>query len=156
MKGILLAAALLIGGNVLAAVAATPVGHWQTIDDRTGKPRAIIEIYRQGDEYFGRIERSYTPGAEHRKCVECSDERKDQPMLGLVIVRGLHADGDTYGGGDILDPDNGRVYRCRMTLSADGKTLSVRGYIGISLLGRTQTWHRVTAEQAAAVNPPAP
>jgi uncharacterized protein (DUF2147 family) len=154
MKTAMLALLAMFSPLAMAAGAASPVGHWQTVDDKTGKPRAIIEIYTEGSRYFGRLERSYTPGAEHRTCVKCEDDRKDKPMLGLVLIRNLVQDDDVWSGGDILDPDNGSVYRCRLTLSADGQTLNVRGYIGFALLGRTQVWHRVSAEQAAAVNPP--
>ena len=75
-------------------------------------------------------------------CKECKDERKDKPVIGMAILWGLKKDGDTWAGGEILDPKNGKIYRCKMTLSADGKSLNVRGFIGISLLGRTQIWLR--------------
>jgi len=71
----------------------------------------------------------------------CSDERKDRPILGLIIIRNLRHSDDEWSGGDILDPDNGRVYRCRLKVDPNGG-LEVRGYFGFSLLGRTQVWHR--------------
>jgi uncharacterized protein (DUF2147 family) len=101
-----------------------------------------VRIYSQAGKLFGRIEKSFTPGAETRTCGKCSDERKDQPMLGLIIIRNMSLDDGEYRGGDILDPDNGSVYSCKFSLENDGNTLKVRGFIGISLLGRTQIWQR--------------
>jgi uncharacterized protein (DUF2147 family) len=128
-----------------AAVAGTdsPIGLWKTVDDKTGAARAIVRIYEQDGRLFGKIESSFTPGAEHRVCEVCTDGRKDQPILGLVIIRNMkHAD-DEYSGGDILDPDTGSVYHCKMHVEGGGTRLVVRGYIGFSLLGRNQTWQRV-------------
>ena len=76
-------------------------------------------------------------------CDLCTDERHGKPKLGLVIIRNMQADGDEWTGGDILDPDNGKVYRCRLRVVDDNRTLEVRGFIGFSLFGRTQTWERV-------------
>jgi uncharacterized protein (DUF2147 family) len=101
-----------------------------------------VRIYEQDGRLFGKIEGSFTPGAEHRFCQVCTDERKDQPMLGLIIIRNMKRMDDEYSGGDILDPDNGRVYHCKMHVEG-GTRLVVRGYIGFSLLGRNQTWERV-------------
>lgn len=129
----------------LAAVATdstSPVGMWQTFDDKTGKARALVRIYDVGGKLFGRIEQTFTPGGEHRVCVPCRDERKNQPVVGLVIIRNLERNDDEYTGGDILDPESGSVYRCKMHLEQGGSRLVLRGYIGFSLLGRTQTWQR--------------
>jgi uncharacterized protein (DUF2147 family) len=120
----------------------SPVGIWKTFDDKTGKPRAIVRIYEQDGRLFGRIEQSFTPGGEHRVCVPCTDERKNQPIVGLLIIRNIKRDGNEYSGGDILDPESGSVYRCKMHLEQDGARLILRGYIGFSLLGRSQTWQR--------------
>ena len=125
-----------------AAEPASPVGLWKTFDDKTGKAKAIVRIYEQDGKLFGRIEQSFTPGAEQRVCVPCTDERKDQPIIGLLIIRNIKRDGDEYSGGDILDPESGSVYRCKMHLEQNGARLVLRGYIGFSLLGRTQTWER--------------
>jgi uncharacterized protein (DUF2147 family) len=125
-----------------AAQPDSPVGLWKTIDDKTGNARALVRIYEQDGKLFGRIEQSFTPGAEHRLCVPCTDERKNQPIIGLLIVRNINKDGNEYSGGDILDPDSGSVYRCKMHLEENGARLVVRGYIGFSLLGRSQTWQR--------------
>ena len=129
-----------IGSN--AADATSPLGLWKTFDDKTGKARAIVRIYLEDGKLFGKIEQSFTPGAESRVCSVCSDERKDKPIIGLIIIRNMKPDGSAFTGGDILDPDSGSVYRCKMHLEQDGTRLSVRGYIGFALLGRSQTWQR--------------
>ncbi len=121
---------------------ASPIGLWQTIDDKTGNARAIVRIYEQDGKLFARIERSFTPGAENRVCEVCTDERKGQPIIGLVIIRNIQSKDGEYAGGDILDPDTGTVYRCKFHLDRNGTRLIVRGYIGISLLGRSQVWQR--------------
>jgi uncharacterized protein (DUF2147 family) len=125
-----------------AADPQSPLGLWKTVDDKTGMPRAMVRIYLQGGKYFGRIEQSFAPGAETRVCSVCTDERKNQPIIGLLIIRNVSLRDGQYGGGDILDPDTGSVYRCKFHLEKDGNILVVRGFIGISLLGRTQTWQR--------------
>jgi uncharacterized protein (DUF2147 family) len=125
-----------------SAEPASPIGVWKTFDDKTGSARAIVRIYEQDGKLFGRIEQSFTPGAETRVCAVCTDERKNQPILGLIIVRNMKPDGSEYAGGDILDPESGSVYRCKMHLEQSGTRLIVRGYIGFALLGRSQTWQR--------------
>ena len=120
----------------------SPVGLWKTFDDKTGNARAIVRVYEENGKLFGRIERSFTPGAEKRVCQVCTDERKNQPIIGLLIIRDMKASDGEYGGGDILDPDSGSVYRCKFHVDDSGTHLIVRGFIGISLLGRTQTWLR--------------
>jgi len=128
----------------LAALAAEPgiTGRWKTVDDKTGKPKGIVLIYEQGGEVFGKIESSIDPKDADKVCDLCKDERKNKPTTGMVFLRHMKRDGDEWGGGDILDPDNGKVYRCKARLEEGGKKLVVRGYIGISLIGRSQTWTR--------------
>jgi uncharacterized protein (DUF2147 family) len=142
LAAILVSFALAFGPAFAADDLQSPIGLWKTVDDKTGMARALVRIYLQDGKYFGRIEQSFTPGAESRRCAVCTDERKDQPIIGLVIVRNMMQHEGEYGGGDILDPDNGSVYRCKFHLEHAGTTLVVRGYIGISLLGRSQTWQR--------------
>ena len=128
----------------LAAMGAelSPVGRWTTIDDKTGKPKAIVRIYEQNGQLFGKVEESLNPERAGRRCDKCTDERKDQPIVGMEIIRGMKKDGDEFTGGNILDPDNGSVYRCKMKVTDGGQRLAVRGFRGVSLLGRTQTWNR--------------
>ena len=137
------AAMLLAAATVWASTAdlSTPVGRWKTVDDKTGKPKAIVQLYMENGKLFGRIEATLDPNAK-KVCEKCKDERKNKPIIGMVILRGLTLHGDEYSGGDILDPDNGSVYRCKLHLAEHGSQLSVRGYIGFSLLGRSQTWTR--------------
>jgi uncharacterized protein (DUF2147 family) len=141
----LLCAAVGAGAATPAAPAETgtsPIGVWKTFDDKTGKEKALVRIYENDGRLFGKIIQSFKPGAETRVCVPCTDDRKDQPIIGLVIIRNMKRDGDEYDGGDILDPESGSVYHSKMHLEQDGARLVVRGYIGFSLLGRSQTWER--------------
>ena len=119
----------------------SPVGRWKTIDDKTGKPKSIVLIYMENGKLYGKVEATLQPDAK-KVCDKCKDERKDQPIVGMVIMRGLALHGDEYSGGDILDPDNGSIYRCKLRVTEHGSQLSVRGFIGFSLLGRSQTWTR--------------
>jgi uncharacterized protein (DUF2147 family) len=121
---------------------ATPVGVWKTIDDTTHKPRGLIRLYEQDGEIFGKIEASFDPKEANEVCEKCSGDRKGQPVLGLVVMRHMKKHGNDYAEGDILDPDTGWVYKCKFTLESGGKTLQVRGFLGFSLLGRSQTWYR--------------
>lgn len=117
-----------------------PEGLWRTYDDRTGEARALVRIFQQDGVLFGRIEDSFGPGEREARCEACQDERKGQPVVGLLIIRNLKPDEDGYDGGDILDPENGSVYRCKLHLEDGGKKLIVRGYLGLSLFGRSQSW----------------
>jgi uncharacterized protein (DUF2147 family) len=123
---------------------ASPVGLWKNIDDQSGKPKALIRITETNGMLEGRIEQLFrAPGEEQNpKCDKCTDERKNQPIVGMVIMKNLKKDGDEYNGGEILDPNNGKVYRSKLKLADGGKKLDVRGYIGVPLLGRSQTWIR--------------
>ena len=135
----------LCAGTALAQ-AATPVGVWKTIDDATGKEKSLIRISDAGGMLTGRIEKLLDPATpQDAVCKECSDERKDQPVAGLAILRNVkQSEGraDEWSGGDILDPNNGKVYKVRLRPIDGGAKLDVRGYIGAPLLGRTQTWLR--------------
>ena len=143
MKTLLAAGTLMLASNLIAA-AGSPVGTWRSIDDKTKQERSIITITEENGELKGVVEKIFDqPGDDPAHlCKECKDERKDKPVIGMAILWGLKKDGDSWAGGEILDPKNGKIYRCKMTLSADGKSLNVRGFIGISLLGRTQIWLR--------------
>lgn len=126
------------------ANAQSPVGLWRTIDDATGRPRALVRVFEQDGYVFGRIEKGLAWDAPaDAVCALCTDERRDQPKIGMIIIRNMQREGDVWGGGDILDPDNGRVYNCRLQVVDDNRTLEVRGFTGLFLLGRTQMWERV-------------
>jgi uncharacterized protein (DUF2147 family) len=103
----------------------------------------IVTIELRGDKYFGHIVQSFTPGAQTRVCSKCTDDRKDKPILGLEIIRNMSKRDEGYAGGEILDPDSGSTYRCKFHLEEGGQKLNVRGFIGFSLFGRSQTWVRV-------------
>ena len=140
-------AACILGSLLIAsAVAAqlSPAGLWKSIDDATGKPTALIRITDEHGEFKGKIEKLFLSPAEdtNPRCTQCTDTRKNQPIIGMTIVDGMRAEGDGFGGGRILDPDNGSVYKSRMMLTDGGKKLEVRGYIGVPMLGRTQVWLR--------------
>lgn len=122
--------------------AQTVFGKWKTIDETTGKAKAIIEIYEEDGIVNGKIIELINPKKPNPVCKECTGEDKDRPILGMQFIRGLEKDGDEYNGGKLLDPINGKLYKCYITLE-DKETLKVRGYIGISLFGRTQYWERV-------------
>ncbi len=121
----------------------SPVGVWRTIDDQTNKPSALVQIFRRDGLLFGRVtgilDRKYTDAL----CQNCDGDRRNQPVLGLEIMRDMHPDGAQWDGGTILNPQTGKVYHCKMHLGPDGETLVVRGFLGFALIGRTQTWQRV-------------
>lgn len=122
----------------------SPVGLWQSIDDVSGKPKALIRITEHKGVLEGRIEKLYrAPDQDpNPRCERCEGARRNQPVIGMVFMSGLKKDGDEYGGGQILDPDNGKVYRSKIALHDGGRKLSVRGYIGVPMLGRSQVWLR--------------
>lgn len=138
-----IAAGLVLSGHAMADDG-SPVGVWKTIDDHNGKVRSLVRITEVNGELQGKIEKLFRePGEEpNPKCDKCTDYRKDQPILGLVFMNGLKKDGDEFTGGQILDPDNGKIYRSKMELIEGGKKLKVRGYIGAPLFGRSQVWVR--------------
>jgi uncharacterized protein (DUF2147 family) len=126
------------------AFAQSPAGLWKTIDDKTGKERAHVRITESGGVFTGKIEKLLAPDAKpDAKCDQCTDSRKDQPIVGMTILRNVKKNEEIYEGGDILDANNGKIYRVRLTLASDNKKLDVRGYVGTPMLGRSQTWHRV-------------
>jgi uncharacterized protein (DUF2147 family) len=144
MKRLLFAALTMLAAGSLFAQEASPVGLWKNIDDESGKPKALIRITESNGELSGKIEKLFkNPGEDpNPKCIKCDGALKDQPVLGMTILTGMKRDGDEYNGGRILDPNNGKVYRSKLTVTEGGKKLNVRGYIGMPMLGRTQTWLR--------------
>ena len=143
-----LAAAL--GFGLFASIAhaqATPAGLWKTVDDETKKEKSLIRITESGGVFTGKLEKLLDPSTKgDAVCDKCSDDRKDKPLVGMTLVKGVklsESDKDRWDGGEILDPNNGKTYKVRLTPADGGKTLAVRGYIGAPMLGRTQTWTRV-------------
>lgn len=127
----------------LAAQPSSPVGTWHTISDVDGKPRGIISIRVTEGELVGTIAGSLVPGEPPgMRCTLCSGARKDQPLQGMIILSGLRWDGEAWSGGEVLDPDTGKTYRATVRVAPDGKSLALRGFIGVALLGRTQHWVR--------------
>jgi len=122
----------------------SPAGRWKTVDDTTGKVKSLVVIWEENGRLYGRIEKLVDPDPQDPdpRCERCEGELKGKPLLGLRILWNLQKDGDEWSGGKILDPDNGKVYKCHIALEHDGKKLKVRGFIGFSLLGRTQHWLR--------------
>ena len=127
-----------------AANLSSPVGLWKTIDDKTGKPGGLVRVELVEGYYQGRIEKIFPePGEDpDPKCVKCEGARQNQPVIGLIFMWGLSKQGDQYQGGEILDPKTGKIYRAKLNLEDGGKKLNVRGFIGLSFLGRTQVWYR--------------
>jgi uncharacterized protein (DUF2147 family) len=141
----LFAIVLLCGGFLAGEVMAaeSPIGRWNTIDEKSGKVTSVVEVYDQGGKVFGKITGLTEPNDDKGKpriCTKCPGSDKDKPVVGLVIVKDLRLDGEHYKGGTILDPEDGKVYKAEMWLE-QGK-LKVRGYLG--LFYRTQTWVRGT------------
>jgi uncharacterized protein (DUF2147 family) len=134
-------------GASLAHAQATPAGLWKSIDDESKKEKSLIRISESGGVFTGKIEKLLDPATKPDVvCDKCSDDRKDKPIVGMTIIKGVkQSDGDKamWDGGEILDPNNGKTYKVRLTPGEGGKTLAVRGYIGAPMLGRTQTWLRV-------------
>ena len=141
----LFASLLLCAAAGTALAQATPAGLWKTIDDDGKTEKSLVRITDSGGVYTGKVEKILTDKAD-AKCTECTDARKDQPVQGMVILRDIKldpSDSTQWIGGDILDPNNGKVYKVRIKTADGGKKLDVRGYIGTPMLGRTQTWLRV-------------
>jgi uncharacterized protein (DUF2147 family) len=144
VKQAALAGMLLASAVTAMAQADSPIGTWQTIDDHTGQPKALVQITADsGGALDGKVIKGLGPNDQpDRRCTECTDARKDQLILGMTIINDMKKTDDGWDGGQILDPENGKVYKCKMHLEDGGQKLVVRGYIGVSLLGRSQTWIR--------------
>ena len=141
----------LIGALLLSAVSSFSfaediIGLWQSIDDKTGAPKGLVEIRKENDTYVGKIIKvtpraGYTP---KETCVDCPPPYTNKPIIGMDVLTGLKStDGLNYTSGRILDPNTGKLYSMKAKLSSNGKRLHLRGYLGISALGRNQIWIRV-------------
>jgi uncharacterized protein (DUF2147 family) len=136
--------ALLVCMTLVAGAARaqnTPVGLWRTIDDHTGQEKSLVRISESGGVLSGKVEKLLQPSKPNPMCDKCTDERRGKPILGLSIIEGMRPHGEVWEDGNILDPDNGKIYTLRLKPLDGGKTLQVRGYIGPFF--RTQTWSRV-------------
>jgi uncharacterized protein (DUF2147 family) len=122
--------------------AQSPVGVWETIDDETGLHKSDVEVFESNGKLYGKILALYNRAPEDDKvCTKCTGDMKNKPLIGLQILKDLEKDGNEWNDGDITDPKNGKTYSCYITLEDQNK-LKVRGFIGFSLLGRTQYWYR--------------
>lgn len=130
--------AVLLAGLSLPVLAADIVGEWKTIDDESGEAKSVVEIYERDGRYYGKV-RDLLLKPDDTLCEKCEGELKDQPVVGMEIITDMEKKGDEYSGGEILDPESGKVYRAKMWLEDDDR-LKVRGYVGF--LYRTQTWQR--------------
>jgi uncharacterized protein (DUF2147 family) len=144
LTAIVLTVILLNIVSSLVAAELSPVGLWKTIDDNSGQPKGLVRIREINGQFDGRIEKIFPkPGDDPApKCDKCDGARRNQPVLGMTILWGLTKQGEDYQGGEILDPENGKIYRAKMKLADGGKKLEVRGFIGVSLFGRSQIWLR--------------
>lgn len=142
MKNFLPAILLLFLAFNQVAIAQDVVGKWKTIDDETGEPRSVVEIFEKDGAVYGKIVRLIRTPSEDPDpvCVECDkeDDRYNKKVIGMEIIRGLKKSGSEYDGGTILDPKNGKIYKC--VLWVEDNNLKVRGYWGPFY--RTQTWQK--------------
>jgi uncharacterized protein (DUF2147 family) len=143
-RSVLLATALLLPSLSVLAADHTPVGTWTQVDDETGKPKSIIEISTAPDGALQGVVKEvlFSEQGKNPVCKECEGERHNQPVTGMTIMWGVKKDGDEWNGGQILDPKNGKTYKVKLKLVEGGNKLDVHGYVGFSLLGRSQVWVR--------------
>jgi uncharacterized protein (DUF2147 family) len=153
----MIAAVVLLGAGALAAPAAEPTaaGLWEQIDESSGKAESWFKISERNGVYEGNVVKIFPkPGEdENFVCSKCEGSEKGAPVLGLTLIKGMQRNGLAYENGTIMDPRDGAVYRALMKLSPDGGKLEVRGYLGISLFGRTQVWNRLPDNALAGAHP---
>ena len=136
---------LLLSAVSIAAKGLSPIGRWKTIDDATGEEKSIVEIRIEDGVLTGRIDSLFIKEGEDPNpiCDKCKGENKDKPVLGMTIIWNMREGDEYWQGGKILDPENGKIYGCKLKVIDSGKRLEMRGFLGVSLLGRTQYWLRV-------------
>ncbi len=144
MKKTIVAIAM-AGFSLLSWAQSTPAGLWRTIDDDGKTEKSLVRITEVGGVFSGKVEKITDPAKAAEHCEKCEGSLKGQPVMGMTILSGVRRDADDptlYNGGEITDPANGKTYKVRMRTTDDGRKLDVRGYIGLPILGRTQTWLR--------------
>lgn len=143
IRSAMIAAVLMLAATPACAASHSPVGVWQTISDVTHKPTSLVKITEVNGTLQGKVLKVlHSDQGPHPICNKCEGKRKNQPVEGMTILWGMHKDGDDWDGGHILDPEKGETYKCTLHTIDNGAKLKVRGYIGFSLFGRTQTWIR--------------
>ncbi len=154
---LVMAGLVALGVAVGPAAAAEPSvsGLWQKIDEETGKSVGWFLFFERGGQYEGVIAKLFQRPGEvaHPVCSRCQDDRKNAPLLGIPLVRGMKRNGLVYQQGNILDPRDGNVYQAMMTVSPDGRSLTVRGFLGFVFLGRDEIWHRLPENAFKELDP---
>ena len=125
-----------------APTQASPVGRWKTVDDATGKVKSIVAIREENGKLYGAIETLFDPPVPHPTCYLCSGALKDRPLVGLQVLSGFAQVGSQWSGGQVLDPESGKIYSASLTLEDGGKKLRLHGYFHVPILGRTEHWQR--------------
>jgi uncharacterized protein (DUF2147 family) len=147
-KNILVVFTLIVGFfvvNMLYAATLSPVGNWVQVGDESHQPESVIKIWQENNLLYGKVTKGFVVNGKKPEelCSHCTGKLYNQPIVGMKILWGFkQLQADQWGDGKILDPHSGKIYKCKMTLADNGQKLKVRGYIGFSLLGRTQVWSR--------------
>lgn len=133
---------VLFSSSLMAIAETSPAGLWKTHDDK-GKPTGYVRVQENNGVFTGVIEKGLDTDKEEKYCTACKDERKDQRLIGMTMMKNVKVKGDTYEGSEILDPFSGNTYKVKLTLKEAGNKMEVRGFVGVSLFGKTQVWERV-------------
>jgi uncharacterized protein (DUF2147 family) len=142
MKNQIICSLIFVVIGIFSMQAQSVLGQWKTVDDQNGKAKSIVEIYQENGKLFGKIIEIVDQTKQEKVCQDCEGSNKGKKIKGLVILENLIKKGFNWEDGTILDPNSGKVYKCTLSLVNENK-LKVRGYVGISLFGRTQYWQRV-------------